>query len=173
MAGELTVSSQPGVGSRFVFSARLASADPPPAAPMRPIGSVLPGARRRPQVLLAEDDELNAMIAIAFLERADAVVERVHDGKQAVRRALRETQRPDLLLMDCRMPVMDGYQATREIRQQEAILGLPRLPVIALTATVTELGREQCLAAGMDDFLAKPFTLEDLLRVLPQFGQRG
>lgn len=160
MGGGLSVRSQPGVGSCFTFTLRL----PTTAALQSPGTEAAPtGPVRRPlKVLLAEDEEVNALIACAFLERLGASFERVEDGKEAVRRALREVGRPDLILMDCRMPLMDGYAATRAIRAQEDTLGLARVPVIALTATVTELGRTQCIEAGMDDFLSKPFTLEEL-----------
>lgn len=159
MGGGISVSSQPGRGSCFTFTLRL------PAATELPVASSGDGAARqlRPlRVLLAEDEEVNALIACAYLERLGMAAEHVQDGREAVRRALREVGRPDLILMDCRMPVMDGYAATRAIRAQEDTLGLARVPVIALTATVTELGRTQCIEAGMDDFLAKPFTIEEL-----------
>jgi CheY-like chemotaxis protein len=74
--------------------------------------------------------------------------------------------------MDCRMPTMDGMAATREIRVQERLLGLRRLPVIALTATTSDINRQLCLNAGMDDFMSKPYTREDLERVLKCWGQR-
>jgi CheY-like chemotaxis protein len=95
--------------------------------------------------------------------------ERVRDGKEAVRHALREFNRPQLVLMDCRMPVMDGFAATREIRTQERALGLPHLPVIALTATDASADREACLAAGMDDFLPKPFSGDELAHALERW----
>jgi CheY-like chemotaxis protein len=72
--------------------------------------------------------------------------------------------------MDCRMPVMDGLTATREIRTQEHALELHRVPVIALTAAASHEDRQSCVAAGMDDFIAKPFTKEELTRVLSQWG---
>ncbi|HSI60295.1 MAG TPA: ATP-binding protein, partial [Ideonella sp.] len=160
MGGGLSVRSQPGVGSCFTFTLRLpaAAAVAPPVAEQEPA----PPQRRPLKVLLAEDEDVNALIASAYLDRLGVNFERVEDGKEAVRRALREVGRPDLILMDCRMPLMDGYAATRAIRAQEDTLGLARVPVIALTATVTELGRTQCIEAGMDDFLSKPFTLEEL-----------
>jgi CheY-like chemotaxis protein len=96
--------------------------------------------------------------------------ERVLDGKHAVSRALRETDRPELVLMDCRMPVMDGMAATAEIRRQERTLGLPRLPVLALTATVTDADRRACLDAGMDEVIAKPFTAAELVRAMQGVG---
>jgi CheY-like chemotaxis protein len=68
--------------------------------------------------------------------------------------------------MDCRMPTMDGMTATREIRTQERSLGLPRVPVIALTATTSDINRQLCLNAGMDDFMSKPYTKEELGQVL-------
>jgi CheY-like chemotaxis protein len=89
-----------------------------------------------------------------------------------VRHALRDIDRPDLVLMDCRMPTMDGMAATREIRTQERALGLPRVPVIALTATTSDINRQLCLNAGMDDFMSKPYTREDLVRVLQRWAQR-
>ena len=88
------------------------------------------------------------------------------DGKQAVSRALRETERPELVLMDCRMPVMDGLTAAAEIRRQERTLGLPRLPILALTATVNDEDRQACMAAGMDLVIAKPFTQPHLAQAM-------
>ena len=118
-------------------------------------------------VLVAEDDEVNALIVGAYLDSLGVRYERVADGKQAVSRALRETDRPELVLMDCRMPVMDGLAATADIRRQERTLGLPRLPILALTATASEADRLACMESGMDSVIAKPFTpvqLADALR---------
>ena len=84
---------------------------------------------------------------------------------------MRDVNRPDLVLMDCRMPTMDGMEATREIRAQERTMGLPRLPVIALTATTSDVSRQQCLSAGMDDFMSKPYTKDELDRVLNRWSQ--
>ena len=109
---------------------------------------------------------MNAVIATAYLEHIGVSAERVKDGRQAVRHALREVDRPDLVLMDCRMPTMDGMAATREIRAQERSLGLPRVPVIALTATTSDINRQLCLNAGMDDFMSKPYTKQQLEQVL-------
>jgi len=74
------------------------------------------------------------------------------------------------VLMDCRMPELDGQAATREIRAQERTLGLPRVPILAMTATSAEEDRRTCTDAGMDDFIAKPFTREELTRALVQWG---
>jgi CheY-like chemotaxis protein len=121
-------------------------------------------------VLVAEDDEVNAMIVAAYLARLGIEAGRARNGREAVDLALRGTDRPDLVLMDCRMPEMDGLEATREIRRQERALGLPRLPVVALTATATESERALCHAAGMDDFVAKPFTMDELARALQRWA---
>ena len=163
MGGDITLDSQPGAGASFIFTARLpaAPAPPPTVAPGAGAAQQLPG-----RVLVAEDDDVNALIVCGYLERLGIAHERVADGKQAVGRALRDTDRPERVLMDCRMPVMDGLAATREIRAQERTLNLPRVPIIALTATLTDNDRRDCLAAGMDDVIGKPFSLEQLMRAL-------
>lgn len=162
MGGEITVHSEPGLGSTFVFTARLPRLDitTAPAAP-----STTPGMLPE-RVLVAEDDEVNAMIVCSYLDRLGVAHERVPDGKQAVSRALRDTNRPELVLMDCRMPVLDGLAATREIRAQERTLSLPRVPVVALTATTTAADQAECLAAGMDAVVAKPFSMEQLVQAM-------
>jgi signal transduction histidine kinase/ActR/RegA family two-component response regulator len=170
MGGDISVSSEVGRGSTFAFMARM------PAAPVQGEDMDTGEAAAGPapiglrNVLVAEDDDVNALIIGAYLEQLGLACERVHNGKEAVGRALREVERPDLVLMDCRMPVMDGLTATREIRTQEATLELARVPVIALTAASSVEDRQRCAAAGMDDFIAKPFTKEELVRVLAQWG---
>jgi len=166
MGSDITVHSMPGQGSEFSFEALL-----PPA------GSAAGGgtgqARRLPRlVLVAEDDEVNALIVGAYLDSLGVRYERVADGKEAVSRALRETDRPELVLMDCRMPVMDGLDATADIRRQERTLGLPRLPILALTATASDVDRQACRDAGMDAVIAKPFTPVQLADALRAAGRR-
>jgi signal transduction histidine kinase len=163
MGGRLGVDSALGAGATFHFEARLPDAlSPGPAAPAPDVAwAALPR-----QVLVAEDDETNAVIVGAFLDRLGVHHERVGDGDQAVQRALRDGARPELVLMDCRMPVMDGLEATRRIRQQESALGLPRLPIVALTAADGDADRAACLDAGMDAVIGKPFTREQLLQAL-------
>jgi CheY-like chemotaxis protein len=113
-------------------------------------------------VLLVEDNEVNALIAGAHLSDLGADVIRAHNGKEAVGAAFEEP-RPDVVLMDCRMPVMDGHDATREIRRLEQSSRLPRLPIIALTASPTDEEKKECHAAGMTGFLAKPFSVDQLV----------
>ena len=170
MGGDIVASSKLGQGSVFVFTARM------PAAPEQPEDGLDDDLASGPspitlrKVLVAEDDDVNALIIGAYLEQLGLSCERVSNGREAVSRALREVDRPDLILMDCRMPVMDGLIATREIRTQEHALELHRVPVIALTAASSYEDRQSCVAAGMDDFIAKPFSKEELTRVLAQWG---
>jgi signal transduction histidine kinase/CheY-like chemotaxis protein len=163
MGGDISVTSRLGEGSSFVFTARMPPQERPPVADEAPAALPLPRPLR---VLVAEDDDVNALIVGAYLDALGVQHERVPDGRQAVGHALRETGRPDLVLMDWRMPVLDGIAATREIRAQESSLALPRVPVIALTATTLADDRAACLAAGMDAVLAKPFTKEQLAELL-------
>jgi CheY-like chemotaxis protein len=173
MGGDITIRSTIGVGTRALFTAMLPAATAPQAE--NPGDSGHPSTRPADdtwRVLIAEDDDVNAVIATAYLEHLGVLAERVKDGHQAMREALREVDRPDLVLMDCRMPSMDGMTATREIRAQERRRGLSRVPVIALTATTSDLNRQLCLNAGMDAFMSKPYTKEELARVLARWLHR-
>jgi two-component system, sensor histidine kinase len=174
MGGDISMRSTIGVGTCALFTALLPSVAPS-EADTEPAGlDALSGAGSGAcRVLIAEDDDVNAVIATAYLEHMGVTAERVKDGRLAVQHALRDSDRPDLVLMDCRMPTMDGMTATREIRIQERKLGLPRVPVIALTATTSDINRQLCLNAGMDDFMSKPYTREDLQRVLQRWTRRN
>jgi two-component system, sensor histidine kinase len=170
MGGDITCQSELGKGSCFSFTARMKIGTESKTASMQ-IDPLLSQAANDPsspfyRVLLAEDNDVNAIIAIAFLTNRGMTCERVEDGDAAVQHALRTIKRPDLVLMDCLMPRLDGYAATRQIRERERALGLPRIPIIALTALSGEEDRQACFAAGMDAVLAKPFTEEDLSRTV-------
>ncbi len=117
-------------------------------------------------VLLAEDNPVNQEVAKALLARLGLSVAVAGNGTEAV--AMVEAGHYDLILMDCQMPVMDGYQATAAIRQRQAE-GARRLPIIALTANAMEGDRNKCLAAGMDDYLAKPYNQRQLREVLARW----
>ncbi len=123
-------------------------------------------------VLVADDNAVNREVALAMLERIACRVIVVGDGSAAVQQA--HTRRFDAILMDCQMPGMDGYQATAAIRREEAERGKWTTPIVALTANVLARDRTRCIEAGMDHFLAKPFTHNQLLAILqPIAEQRG
>jgi CheY-like chemotaxis protein len=108
----------------------------------------------RGHVLLVEDHPVNQQVARRLLERLGLKVETAGHGAEALDRI--KQNRYDLVLMDCQMPVLDGYSATRRLREQEQRDTIPRLPVIAMTAHAMAGDRERCLEAGMDDYLTKP-----------------
>lgn len=166
LGGDITLKSKPGFGSIFDFSAQFAPALEPSALPARTDDLARGDIEICARVLLVEDNDVNALIAGSMLANQGHQVERVADGAEAVRRALREIDRPDLILMDCVMPSMDGFEATRSIRAQEAAMGLPRVPIIALSALIDEDTGRNATEAGMDDALGKPFSDEDLRKVM-------
>lgn len=128
-------------------------ATPPPAT-----------ARGRARILLVEDNPVNQLVAKGMLAKLGCQVELATQGVEAL--AQLEEEAFDLVLMDCNMPVMDGYEATRRIRERGR---WPGLPIVALTANAMPEERDRCRAAGMDDYLAKPFRREDLLAVVDRW----
>jgi CheY-like chemotaxis protein len=144
-----------------LLAALTGTAQPKPSA--APPQAPTPPSRLRGRVLLVEDNPDNQELARAVLDFLGLDVTQAVNGQEAVELVGRSAF--DLVLMDCQMPVMDGYQATARIRERLAGEAA-RLPIIALTANATEADREHCLAAGMDDYLPKPFTLNQLEQVL-------
>jgi CheY-like chemotaxis protein len=125
------------------------------------------GAALGLHVLVAEDNVVNQKIALAMLGRLGCTAEVAVQGAAAV--VAWESGAFDLVLMDCQMPVLDGFEATRQIRALEAAADRPRTPIIALTANALTGDREFCLAAGMDDHLGKPFTLAQIRAALERW----
>ena len=113
-------------------------------------------------VLVVEDNKVNQKVAVALLKRLGVRVDVASDGQEAVERV--QSRSYDLVLMDCQMPVMNGYDATVEIRRREGTA--PRVPIIAMTADVIDDSKERALQAGMNDFVAKPVDMQDLSRAL-------
>lgn len=136
-----------------------------PNAPTEP-GSEA-GDERKIRVLLAEDNPINQMLAKAMLSKLGAEMILAKNGEEAL--SLYQENPVDLVLMDCQMPVMDGYVATSRIREWENQANSPRIPVIALTANVLEGERERCIAAGMDDYLAKPYSQAQLRETIDRW----
>ncbi|MBN2081244.1 response regulator [bacterium] len=114
------------------------------------------------KILLAEDNLVNQKVAARMLAKAGHEVQIAADGGQAI--AMLQLEDYDVVLMDCHMPVLDGFEATREIRQLEAAKA--KVPIIAMTADAMQGDRENCLAAGMDDYVAKPIRPEQLFAAL-------
>ncbi|MDX2270230.1 MAG: ATP-binding protein [Bryobacter sp.] len=164
MGGKLQLDSEPGRGSRFYFdlSFPLAQAPAPASVP-----NDTPTSRSL-RILIAEDNAVNRMLLERILAREGFLFESVENGRQAVDLA---TQSPfDVVLMDVHMPVMDGYAATRAIRELD-IRRSRHTHIIALTALAVAGDRERCLSSGMDTYLAKPLRAEDLLAELNKFRQ--
>jgi two-component system sensor histidine kinase/response regulator len=200
MGGMLDFSSETGVGSRFWFvlpiaggrvddsnieTVEVAALASPPiqsrdaiVATLReseePVASGQPGEapeRIQMRVLVAEDNAVNQRLIKRLLEKLGYGVDIAADGAQAV--ALAEITRYDIIVMDCSMPEMDGFQATAEIRRRQQAGTLPHFPIIALTANAMPEDREKCLAAGMDDYLSKPVDQSDLRAILERYLGAG
>ncbi|MCS6293375.1 MAG: PAS domain S-box protein [Nitrospira sp.] len=120
-------------------------------------------AKPQGSILLAEDNAVNQEVTLGMLEVLGCTATAVENGRRAI--DLLASQSFSVILMDCQMPEMDGFEATRVIRQQEQQTGT-RIPIVALTAHALQGDRELCLVAGMDDYLSKPFTIEQLRTVL-------
>ena len=129
-------------------------------------GAATPNPGRRVRILVAEDNRTNQVVALKMLERLGYDAEAVPDGKRAL--AALDSGLYDLVLMDCQMPEMDGFEATRAYRQAKADAP-SRMPIVALTANAMKGDRETCLAAGMNDYLAKPVVFAELARVLARW----
>lgn len=186
MDGTITVESTPGIGSTFACTVRLVRRAPGtpspkgltrsvmfldgslPSEPSPENHSVPSSIQPAGRILLAEDNLVNREVAVGMLELLGYEVEVAGNGREAVMVA--DRGKVDMILMDCQMPEMDGLEAARLIRQREQARGThpspQRLPIIALTAHAMQGDREDCFAAGMDDYLTKPFTQMQLREVV-------
>lgn len=131
---------------------------------------VSPEAGSPAHVLVAEDHPVNRVVAQAMLASLGVSCTLAEDGQEAIDCATRAEL--DLILMDLHMPELDGLEATRQLRAQAEAAGRPRVPVVAMTGGDEDQDGPACLAAGMDGFLAKPFTLEALRACLLRHGVR-
>ncbi|MCO7225229.1 ATP-binding protein [Pleionea sp. CnH1-48] len=159
MEGEITVSSRPGQGTQFNIDLAFPIVDekisaPTPAAPLPSTKSL--------SILIAEDTEVNRIIITKILQTQGHEALCVNNGQEAVEILSRENF--DLIIMDCQMPVMDGFEATRQIRKMNK-----DIPIIALTAGATQETKDRCLASGMDLFLTKPIAPHLLQEALSSF----
>ncbi len=165
LGGDISVQSgETGTSFRVEFPLKVAgdSAEPGTAPEDAPQEEVNPASETALRVLLAEDEPMNREVALGLLRDAHWTIDVAEDGEEAVRRF--RSADYDLILMDVKMPLMDGLEATRKIRALER--NAPkRTPIVAMTAYAMKGDRERCLAAGMDDYLSKPVHREDILRI--------
>lgn len=163
MGGDITVSSRLGEGSRFTLTLPLTTDGTIPSlavpAPVEP--TEFPGRR----ILVVEDNLINQRVAAGLLRRLRCKVDLAENGVEALQMALSSSY--DAILMDAMMPIMDGFEATTELRRRES--QGTRVPVIGLTALATVEDRQRCLAAGMDDFLPKPTNFHALASTLARW----
>jgi len=173
MGGTCGVTSEYGKGSCFWFTMRLQrDLDLEPNDNNTDVIAPSSSAASLTHVLVVEDNPLNQEVAMAMLETMDCLCTVMENGAAALD-ALKKPNNFDIVLMDCQMPVMDGYQATALFRKHESMQHVAKhLPVIALTANAMHSDRERCLQAGMDDFLSKPFRMKDLREIITKWNSR-
>ena len=166
MGGNIGCESQPGSGSTFWFELPFALAE----APVENKQSLATGTRQlfSARILLVEDNPTNSEVARIMLEDM-GVITVIHAANGRAGLSAAKIGGFDLILMDCQMPEMDGFEATRQIIAHERSNGLPHTPIIALTANAIRGDRETCIEAGMDDYLAKPFRFEALMAKLDRW----
>ena len=161
MGGETGVHSEPGRGSTFWFTARLGRGlGAMPSAPSIEVMNAETQLRTHhagARILLVEDNAINLEVALELLSGAGLAVDTAENGREAV--AMVGASAYDLVLMDVQMPEMDGLEATRMIRQNPRTRSMP---ILAITAGVSNGIKEECAKSGCDDFIAKPFTFEQL-----------
>jgi len=173
MGGEIGVTSEEGIGSTFWFTARFmtssaADLQQPVPLPKQKRGVVsLSAGSRNARILLAEDNIINQKVAQGILKQLGFVCDVAADGEEALR-AL-EMIDYDLVLMDCQMPEMSGFEATRLIRGGSSGTINRNLPIIAMTANAMKGDREECLAAGMSDYISKPVKKSELAQILEKW----
>ena len=123
------------------------------------------------KVLIVEDNLVNLEIAKTYLEQLGCTISVARDGREAIDR--HAEMKFDLIFMDCKMPGMDGFDATTIIRRNEKSIGAPAVPIVALTANAFKEDRENCEIVGMDDFLPKPFSAAELHKMLEKHLDAG
>jgi len=161
MEGEITLNSAPGKGSMFKFYVNAPKAEY--VKPVALVQSQLLPILGDKKILLVEDNPINRQVIAKMLEPSKAKLTTANDGVKALK--ILESQSFDVILMDCQMPNMDGYECTQVIRANEGQSG-KHVPIIAITANAYEDDKQRCLSVGMDDFVSKPVNTQDLYAVI-------
>lgn len=174
LGGEIDVESEPGKGSCFTFTIRVGHSGIVPEAvyanEKTPVPEVSELSLTGKRILMVEDIEMNRLILTALLEETGVAIEYAENGQQAVDLFKSSFDQFDLIFMDIQMPVMDGYQATRQIRS----LPMPQaqeIPIIAMTANVFREDIERSFAAGMNDHLGKPIDIDEVYKIVKKYLQ--
>jgi PAS domain S-box-containing protein len=171
MDGEITLKSQLGCGSEFTIQLHLPKAKPDQikqliSAQNNPIPFEGKSESFDAHILLAEDNQINQAVASHILEQLHCQVEVVENGQEAV--DILQNKHFDIVFMDCQMPILDGYSATRTIRNFEKSID-QHIPIIAMTAHAIEGDREKCIDSGMDDYISKPIDLQKLILIMEKY----
>jgi signal transduction histidine kinase/CheY-like chemotaxis protein len=166
MDGSLTLTSSPGKGSTFSFTLRYARQNSPAPSVPKPVAAASGPSELASglRVLLAEDNQINQMVGVKQLKKLGCVVDVANNGLEAV--AAWQKGKYQAILMDCEMPELDGYEAARKIRELETAQNLSPVRIIAMTAHAMQDDRDRCLAAGMNDYVAKPVDVKALKEAL-------
>jgi CheY-like chemotaxis protein len=166
MGGQISIDSQPGIGTTFTFYLDLVAVEDNEVQmedePERSLHW-----RKQPLILLAEDNSINQEVATTYLNHLGCKVVSVSDGYGAVYKV--RDQNFDLILMDCQMPRMNGYEATRRIQAVEN--ETKRTTIVSLTAHITNQDRQKCFDVGMDDYMGKPYRMSNLKDLLSKWQQ--
>ena len=171
MGGEITVISTPNEGSAFSFFVTLMPGNDDISS-ITEHSQILP-SNHNIALLLVEDNEINMQVMLAILDNLGCKVDVARDGEEALDILLTTTTNVyDLILMDCQMPNIDGYEATRMIRAGKAGDNVKNLPIVALTADAMESQKQKCFEAGMNDYLTKPVNVDLLKNVLAVYSKK-
>lgn len=169
MGGRLWVQSKFGVGTSFFVELPMRRAEVQTAITPPAVGVTTDNSHREANILLVEDNAVNQKVAVKIIEKLGHLVDIAEDGEVALRKL--QSKRYDLIFMDCMMPVMDGLEATRQIRSWEKLTG-DHQPIVAMTANALSGDAEKCFEAGMDGYLAKPFQKAEVSQMIEIWARK-